>query len=297
MATKMNSDMAVHKINWSKSSTYKTDEKSLWTNPSYTKQSERVGGERESTGIEIDGCVKDWEEATEVKYPSNTLLVGMTNSGKTNLVKLLLYRAQKKRTFHRIIVLCPGGRKYNKMYSFMPLKREWWKNPSLRKLDPKNHKHRAIIGSDYIMEAKIETIEEILAQHQRDPRLRTAVVLDDCLGIMNMRNAPILERLSASGRHSHISLFTLTQNISKVSTTLRTNCNTVYLSRSSGNSMRICSTENSQSYRSFDKFFLFFSEMIQRYGPYTMVKFDRTGVVAQDIIFIAPKAPKFELEE
>lgn len=140
------------------------------------------------------------------KFPTQILVCGPTEAGKTNAVKHIVRSIAHK--FQYIIVYCPTA-KLNKDYDFLPNK--------------------------YICDYSKGHLEGIIAKQNeykaKGKDYHCLIIFDDIVGTIKTHNNSIFDQLATSSRHSNISLIYITQQVTKISTTIRNNVQTVLATR------------------------------------------------------------------
>lgn len=131
----------------------------------------------------------------EFKYPSATLFLGKTGSGKTFLMKKILNKNKKK--FNRIIAFCPI---LNDDYDFLD------KKFVIRDKEKLND----IIDRQY----------ELKKNNMHKPLL---IILDDFIGTIDLRHDDIFSKLATNGRHCNITVFYISQFLTKIPPVIRDN--------------------------------------------------------------------------
>lgn len=141
-------------------------------------------------------------DSKKLKLPNIFLLIASCGSGKTHFLRYLLYKFNKHNSFDNHLVISNTS-KYTGEYSFIPSK---------------------YIHSEY----QDQLIENLMNIQKRNPKFRTALILDDCLGSVNFNSNTII-RLFTQYRHLNITIFLTTQYICKISTTIRECCNYIFI--------------------------------------------------------------------
>jgi hypothetical protein len=159
----------------------------------------------------IHSRLDDSKKCMDLKFPSLTIIAGMSESGKTNLMKHLIRLHASK--FHRIVVLCPT-------------------------LDLQSS-YECIDPNCLIREPSSGDIEKIMEQQSKFPNLRTMLILDDCLGSVRFRDN-VFDRLASSGRHYNISTFIIIQDLKKITPTIRDNAKVMYVTKLKSHSLEAC---------------------------------------------------------
>lgn len=136
------------------------------------------------------------------KFPTQILVCGPTEAGKTNAVKQIVKSIAHK--FHYIIVFCPTAR-LNRDYDFLP--------------------------KSYICDYSRELLEAIIEKQnqykEKGKDIHCLLIFDDIVGRVKTHNNELFDQLATSSRHSNISLIYITQQVTKISTTIRNNVQTV----------------------------------------------------------------------
>src|SRR5690606_4981242 len=125
----------------------------------------------------------------ELKVPSFNIIGAMTGGGKTNLLLHLLKHNARK--FHKIYIFCPT-------------------------IDLQEAYRNIVPRKFLITEPSIERIEEIIKEQERNKKQKVALVLDDCMCVIEIHKSNILDRLASSGRHFRITTFCLLQFMNNI---------------------------------------------------------------------------------
>lgn len=133
----------------------------------------------------------------EFIFPSSVLFLGKSSSGKTTLMKNLLFKYSKK--FCRIYVYCPI---YNDDYNFME------ERFVLRDADKLN----LLIDAQYKLK-EMNMQKDIL------------IILDDWIGSCDIRHNTIFHKLATCGRHAWITTFYISQFLNQIPPVIRDNIN------------------------------------------------------------------------
>ncbi len=150
-------------------------------------------------------------------FPTITLIVGMTGSGKTTLVKRLVKTAAKQQQFHRVVALCPTNSLQGNVYRFLP--KEYVKTN--------------------VTEELLEGILQQQEQGNSDGRiLKTLLILDDCISYIGFKSN-LWNRIASMLRHFNMSLFLVLQNISSsIPPILKENATTMFCTKLKMNSLK-----------------------------------------------------------
>jgi len=184
------------------------------------------------------------EECLEVDNFGTTIIAGMTESGKTNLVKQILrYNAQ---LFHKIYLICSTVDLQTE-YSFLP--------------------------GQAILPLSEESLALIVEEQKRSPKQRTAVILDDVIGKIRFQQNNHFDHLASTCRHYRLHQFILIQDLKKLSPCLRDNCKVLFVTRLKEHSLKVC-YELSSNFGTFQEFKEFISSVCQNYN---VVRMDLTG--------------------
>lgn len=129
---------------------------------------------------------------------SQNLLVGQTGSGKTTYTLKLLKAS-----------------KFDQVYIFTTTPWEW----------------RGLSRITVLTYDEIAVVDNLFNAANR--QTTKAVVIDNFVGVINLRGTDVVERLFTQGRHYNIATFVLTQHATKMSPTCRENARHIWLFRSS----------------------------------------------------------------
>ena len=144
----------------------------------------------------------------QIPWPINICIAGLTNSGKTYLLRALVDRHQEHGTWKKIIAFAGSGR-LNGDYGWVD--------------------ENSLLSPDESGMAKLEKIlmyvEKVTEAGFKFPIL---IIFDDFIGTLSMKGSTgkMMEKLISSGRHLNVSVIFLTQRLTKhLSPTIRENCN------------------------------------------------------------------------
>lgn len=129
--------------------------------------------------------------------PSVHLMVAAPKSGKSHLIKYLVYRLAKSRRIDYCVVFC--GTTFNNNYNYLP----------------KNY-----VFSNY----NEDVLSQIMQQQQNSNKI-VCLIFDDCVSFEQMfRHSQLFNKLITEHRHYKALIFIATQYINKVSPTIRECC-------------------------------------------------------------------------
>lgn len=203
-----------------------------------------------------------------LELPSNSLLVGMTRSGKSHLLKCIM--GLHMDFFNYGVVFCSTA--FNGGYNY--------------------------INSEYIYEDYDEdvvlNIMEMQKQHvianQQDRRKKIPecfIIIDDNMGLMEFhKKRNIFDVLFAKSRHLHISIFLCIQACSYLSTAIRANSMYVFITVIKNTSKKMM-YEISRGFKSEKEFYDFLDNNCR---DYRIVMFDNTDAYGKFTKII--RAPK-----
>jgi len=124
----------------------------------------------------------DLRDALTLKWPSTVIIAGATDTGKTMLMKNIIY--QNALAFNRIYLLSPLADE--DVYNFIP-KKYRISNPT---------------EADLI---------QILEEQKKNKHIKTCIICDDCIGKINFANGAISKMITTTGRHYDLSLIIVMQ--------------------------------------------------------------------------------------
>jgi len=140
------------------------------------------------------------EECLNVDQFGVSIIAGMTESGKTNLVKQIIrYNSQN---YHKVYLIC----------STIDLKSEY-----------------DCLPKQAVLPLSEESIEEVLEEQKRKNKQRAALIFDDVLGKMHFQNSNLFDYLASSCRHFRLHAFLLVQDLKKLSPMIRDNCKVLFV--------------------------------------------------------------------
>jgi hypothetical protein len=160
-----------------------------------------------------------------LKFPGLHIFQGMTNSGKTNIVKWILYHYAKKRLFHKIYVFCPTGMIDN----------------------PGNY--CKLFDPEYVFyePSKYEAyFDKIYAYQEKNPKRRILLLFDDCIGSVKFKNSKFFEKIAISGRHHSISTFVISQYLNSIPPVMRSSAFTYFVFKTQAQNLETLQDFNSE---------------------------------------------------
>jgi hypothetical protein len=135
-------------------------------------------------------------------FPTQILICGPTEAGKTNSIKYIVKNIAKK--FHYIIVFCATAR-LNKDYDFLP--------------------------NAFVLDYSRAMLEAIMRKQEEykenGKNIHCLIIFDDIVGRVKTHNNDLFDQLASSSRHSLISIIYVTQQVTKISPAIRNNVQTV----------------------------------------------------------------------
>ena len=152
------------------------------------------------------------EQQFKLNTPCLAIMVARRGSGKSYLMRYLLYCMTKAKKFDAVILISPTAA-FNGEYSGI--------------LPEKNI--IAKFSAEYIY-TLLEAQKKIIAKGKIN---RICLILDDCLGSVKFNN-PIFDLLSTTGRHYQLSVFCLMQHYKKIPPSMRGNADYAFILGSIG---------------------------------------------------------------
>lgn len=200
---------------------------------------------------------------SKMKFPCNIIIAGQTDSGKTNLVKYLVYTHALQ--FNRIILLSPTADLQNENF----LQKEF-----------------------IITEVTPEKVERIISEQQKNKKWKTLLIFDDCIGSMSFKNSSVFDKLASSGRHYNTSTIHIVQDLNKLSPCIRNNSKYLFVTLCKEHQLKTC-FELSTGFNSFTEF----KEYMKRNCKnYQIVRFNLTGDAdCPHLTFKSVISPKFKI--
>src|SRR5579885_3472467 len=114
----------------------------------------------------------DIDQALKLEFPSTVLICGSTKTGKSELMKNIIYKNYKQ--FNRIYLLCPFAK--DKFYDFIPDK--------------------------YKIEDPCDAdLNLIYKDCQQNPNISTLIIADDYISKTNFQQGAASKIITATGRH------------------------------------------------------------------------------------------------
>jgi hypothetical protein len=150
--------------------------------------------------------VVELEKKPEIPIPGITLFYGKTNSGKTNLIKVLL---QENHPNFGAIFVFTGTIDASSDYNFMD--------------------KRFVYAIDEKTDEKIRVILDNATISKQKYKEHTLIILDDCFN-EKFHNSKLWDRL-ATCRHNGLSIWVSTQHATKVSPILRENASLCFITK------------------------------------------------------------------
>ena len=197
--------------------------------------SESVGGPSPVDQPVSESHLTPWKEALKIGK-GVTIFAGQTLSGKTNCMRNLIRAdcARKdKRKWNDIYVISPNAE--DEDYLFLP---------NSKKLMPTKARIAKILsryeGDDLKLKTKMdpyvlmmdEVMESQLRRRNKGKKFkRTLLILDDLVGTLDMSNSKTIDKLAAMGRKRNVTTFIATQNLNKISTTVKNNASSIIVTR------------------------------------------------------------------
>ncbi len=193
------------------------------------------------------------------EVPTQIMVCGPTNSGKTNAVKQIIKSIAKK--FQYIVVYCPTA-KLNKDYDFLPKK--------------------------YICDYSKEHLDGIMQRQadyvKKSKKVHCLIIFDDIVGSVETHHNKQFAQLATSSRHYNISLIYITQHAAAIDNKIRNNVPTVLATKLSPTEATTL-YEKCKCMATKKEFFKILSEQVNpvpyqficlQDEGYTLVKFPKT---------------------
>jgi len=212
-----------------------------------------------------------------ISTPCSVLVVAKRFSGKSHLLKWIVYNLIKAGKFDSILIFTQTGL----------ANKEW-----------------DIINEDFIYENFDPEILEKLYNKQRDlwgkgKKSNVCLILDDFIGDVTL-NSPIVQKIASTGRHFGISLFLCSQKFTQVvSPLIRENSDYVICFKQPNlNVVKLIWEEYANSFGDFKKFQNFFEKNVANYTALIINNKTQSNVFNDKYSLIkAPaKLPKFRFE-
>jgi hypothetical protein len=209
-----------------------------------------------------------------IKTPSLSLFVARSNSGKSHLMKSILYTLARENKFSWVYVF--SSTKFNN---------EW--------VDIVGEKNVTDQFSAEWIQELLNKQGELIKKNKAKPGL---LILDDMIGTARW-NSDVMTKIATSARHYNISCWISTQWYFKISTTLRGNCNYMFiLNNISEKQARVLFEEfPTANYRKWIELQDFANRATVNYG---VLMYDNTqGNPIINVIRAPPKIPDYTLKE
>lgn len=212
-----------------------------------------------------------------LQLPAPLLFVGSTKTGKSYLLKSILLKYVN--FFNYGLVISPTE-KFNNQYDYIDNKFIHYKY------------------SDQLIISLINKQEEFIELAKKNKKMKIPecfLILDDCLGEVNMRSQNnMIDILFSKGRHYHITLFLTTQKITYVSPTIRENAKYVFITKVTKSSYEKL-YELSDDFSNYKEFAAYLDKQCV---DYRVVFFDHMDAYAKShvgIIKAPEKMPNFKI--
>lgn len=203
------------------------------------------------------------KSALDLPFPSITLIVGMTGSGKTQLLRELIRMQAIQKKFQRVIVMCPTADMQEKTpYDFM---------------DQKN-----VLTKSSLFEEQIKGIlkQQELRKKAGQP-VNTHLILDDVIGKIKFKHSDLWDEIASSCRHFNLSVTLLLQNISSaVPPILREAASQAFITKIKARDMKAV-FELQSHFASIKPFQEYMTEHMRDYG---VVRIELTGKREPDLL-------------
>lgn len=147
-----------------------------------------------------------------MEFPGLHIFLGMTGSGKSSLLKWVLYQYAKKKQWHKIFIFCPTGRLHKQG------------EPHVKNYDDHFDKSHIYIDHDRYE----EQFDQIIEYQKKNEGRRILLVFDDCVGNINF-SKKFFTKVATQGRHYNMSTFIVTQYFKAIEPIIRTNAFTFYV--------------------------------------------------------------------
>jgi len=155
-----------------------------------------------------------------IETPSMCLFSAKRNSGKTHLMKHLIYVMAKSGRFNRVIIM-----------SSTAFNGEW--NGIIPAKDI--HTELDVPLIERLLKSQSEHKEKMIKSKRVKPH-SILLLVDDMMGISSMHDK-ILTRLACSGRHFNITVFIACQLLSKIPNVIRNNADSIFLLNATNDKM------------------------------------------------------------
>ena len=199
-----------------------------------------------------------------IKFPCNIIIAGQTDTGKTNLVKLLVRKYAT--TFNRIILLSPTAN-----------------------LQGVNFLQEKFIIKD-VTPGKVE---KIISEQEKNRKWKTLLIFDDCIGSMSFKNSSVFDKLASSGRHYNTTIIHIVQDLNKLSPCIRDNSKYLFITLCKEHQLKTCF----QLSTGFESFNQFKDYMKSHCKNYQIVRFNLSGdSETPHLTFKSEVSPKFRIE-
>lgn len=218
----------------------------------------------ESIAPNINESVDIASGLANIKFPCNIIIAGQTDTGKTNLVKLLVRKYAT--TFNRIILLSPTAN-----------------------LQGVNFLQEKFIIKD-VTPGKVE---KIISEQEKNRKWKTLLIFDDCIGSMSFKNSSVFDKLASSGRHYNTTIIHIVQDLNKLSPCIRDNSKYLFITLCKEHQLKTCF----QLSTGFESFNQFKDYMKSHCKNYQIVRFNLSGdSETPHLTFKSEVSPKFRIE-
>lgn len=193
------------------------------------------------------------------KTPANYLILGKTNTGKTQSFKYLV-RQYFCKVLNKIYVFC-GTLEFNDDYDYIP---------------------KAYKSEDMDIDLIEQIVEKAKIKKRSGKHEQIGIVIDDAIGNLNLRD-PFWDRLFSTSRHLNISVFVILQHIKYITPCMRVNIGYILITKVSDNNVD-CLFELQNKFRTKREWKSFLDKncvnynliVVDNYDPY---KEDSIGII------------------
>lgn len=166
-------------------------------------------------------------------------IVGNTNSGKSNLAKYIIASMFSQKKFNMLYVFSPTAKISDDGAYSMIDQRLIFKIPTEQK------------------------IKQIMNVQKKNPKLKTLIIMDDCLGVLN-KESKIYNNLVISHRHYRISIIFISQYLKAINPVWRSNFHYLF-------SSKVSNYENLKKYKEI--WFNDVQDIQEHFNKYTKGKY------------------------
>ncbi len=113
--------------------------------------------------------------------------------------------------------------------------------------------YRDILPQKYILTPTDDVIKQIVEDQRKNTKYSTLIIADDVIGRLKFHNNDLWDQLASSCRHDNLTIWVVTQDLKKISPTMRLNAKVLFVTRLKEHSLKAC-FEMCSGFHSFTEF-------------------------------------------